>query len=232
MGNAALKFRSKLLSTENLMKRLLALLCATVIASFGIAGTALAAEPQAGREFKPINPPLASPKDKIEVIEFFSYGCPHCSDFHPVIGKWVASLPKDVSFRRVPVSFGRAEWARLSKIFYSLEATGDLAKLDTAVFIAIHEQRVAFKTDEAVFSWVASKGADAKRFTEVFTGFSMQSKVQRADQDATAAKIGGVPSLAVDGKYLINNEAASSYEDLLRITDAVIAKARQERKGR
>jgi hypothetical protein len=77
----------------------------------------------------------------------------------------------------------------------------------------IHEQRVAFKTDEAVFSWVASKGADAKRFTEVFNGFSMQSKVQRADQDATAAKIGGVPSLAVDGKYLINNEAASSYED-------------------
>ena len=130
------------------------------------------------------------------------------------------------------MSFGRAEWARLSKIYYSLEATGDLAKLDTAVFLAIHEQRVPFKTDEAVFSWVASKGADAKKFAEAFNGFSMASKVQRADQDATAAKISGVPSLAVDGKYLVNNEAASSYDDLLRITDAVIAKARQERKGK
>jgi thiol:disulfide interchange protein DsbA len=214
------------------MKRLLALLCATFVTLFSFGGASFAADLQAGREFKPISPPLATPKDKIEVVEFFSYGCNHCSDFHPTISKWAANLPKDVSFRRIPVSFGRAEWARLSKIYYSLEATGDLAKLDTAVFLAIHEQRVPFKTDEAVFSWVASKGADAKKFAEAFNGFSMASKVQRADQDATAAKISGVPSLAVDGKYLVNNEAASSYDDLLRITDAVIAKARQERKGK
>jgi thiol:disulfide interchange protein DsbA len=214
------------------MKRLLALLCATFVTLFSFSGVSFAADLQAGREFKPISPPLATPKDKIEVVEFFSYGCNHCSDFHPIISKWAANLPKDVSFRRIPVSFGRAEWARLSKIYYSLEATGDLAKLDTAVFLAIHEQRVPFKTDEAVFSWVASKGADAKKFAEAFNGFSMASKVQRADQDATAAKISGVPSLAVDGKYLVNNEAASSYDDLLRITDAVIAKARQERKGK
>jgi thiol:disulfide interchange protein DsbA len=214
------------------MKRLLALLCATFVTLFSFSGASFAADLQAGREFKPISPPLATPKDKIEVVEFFSYGCNHCSDFHPTISKWAANLPKDVSFRRIPVSFGRAEWARLSKIYYSLEATGDLAKLDTAVFLAIHEQRVPFKTDEAVFSWVASKGADAKKFAEAFNGFSMASKVQRADQDATAAKISGVPSLAVDGKYLVNNEAASSYDDLLRITDAVIAKARQERKGK
>jgi thiol:disulfide interchange protein DsbA len=179
-----------------------------------------------------ISPALASPKDKIEVIEFFSYGCNHCSDFHPLISKWAEKLPKDVSFRRVPVSFNRPEWARLSKIYYALEATGDLAKLDTAVFIAIHEQRVQFKTDEAVFAWVGSKGADTKKFTEAFTGFSMQAKVQRADQDASAARIGGVPALAVDGRFLINNEAAGNYEDLLRITDSVVAKVRQERKGK
>jgi thiol:disulfide interchange protein DsbA len=100
------------------------------------------------------------------------------------------------------------------------------------VFIALHEQRVTFKTDEAVFSWVAGKGADAKKFTDAFNGFSMASRVTRGDQEATGAKIGGVPSLAVDGKYLVNNEAASNYEDLLRITDAVIAKARQDRKGK
>lgn len=214
------------------MNRLLAVLGATLVTLFTLTGASLAADLKAGREFKPINPPLAAPKDKIEVIEFFSYGCNHCSDFHPIISKWAANLPKDVSFRRVPVSFGRAEWARLSKIYYSLEATGELAKLDTAVFIAIHEQRVPFKTDDAVFAWVAGKGSDAKKFAEAFNGFSMASKVQRGDQDAVAARIGGVPSLAVDGRYLVSNEAASSYEDLLRITDAVIAKARQERKGK
>ncbi len=214
------------------MKRVFSLLFATLLASFALSGPSLAAEPQVGREFKVISPPLAGPKDKIEVIEFFSYGCPHCSDFHPIISKWAANLPKDVSFRRVPVSFSRPEWARLSRLYYALEATGDLAKLDTAVFIALHEQRVSFKTDEAVVSWAASKGADAKKFGDALGAFSMQSKVQRADADATAARIGGVPALAVDGKFLINNEAASNYEHLLQITDSVIVKARKDRKGK
>ena len=214
------------------MKRLIALLFATLISSFAASSPSLAAEPQAGRDFKPINPPLATSKGKIEVLEFFSYGCPHCSDFHPLVSQWAAKLPKDVSFRRVPVSFNRPEWARLSKIYFALEATGDLAKLDTAVFLAIHEQRVVFKTDEAVVSWTASKGADSKKFGDALASFSMQSKVQRADQEATGAHISGVPALAVDGKFLINNEAAGNYEELLKITDGVIAKARQERSGK
>jgi protein dithiol oxidoreductase (disulfide-forming) len=214
------------------MKRLVTLLFATLISSLAFSGPSLAAELQAGKEFKMINPPLASPKDKIEVIEFFSYGCNHCSDFHPLISKWAEKLPKDVSFRRIPVSFNRPEWGRLSKIYYALEATGDLAKLDAAVFIAIHEQRVQFKTDEAVVAWAASKGVDAKKFSEAFSGFSMQARIQRADQDASAARISGVPSLAVDGKYLINSEAAGNYEELLKLTDSVIAKVRQERKGK
>ena len=214
------------------MKQLVNLLFATLMSAFVLPAVAFAAEPQVGKEFKMISPALASPKDKIEVVEFFSYGCNHCSDFHPIISQWAAKLPKDVSFRRIPVSFNRPEWARLSKTYYALEATGDLAKLDAAVFIAIHEQRVPFKSDEAVIAWVGSKGADAKKFGEAFSGFSMQAKAQRADQDASAARIGGVPSLAVDGRYLINNEAASSYEDLLRITDSVVAKVRQERKGK
>ena len=214
------------------MKRLVALLFATLVSSLTLPGVGFAAEPQVGKEFKLISPPLASPKDKIEVIEFFSYACNHCSDFHPLITQWAAKLPKDVSFRRVPVTFNRPEWARLSRIYYALEATGDLAKLDAAVFIAIHEQRVQFKTDEAVVAWAASKGADAKKFGDAMAAFSMQAKLQRADQDASTARITGVPSLAVDGRYLLNNEAVGNYEELLKLTDSVIAKVRQERKGK
>jgi len=214
------------------MKRLIALLFAGLISSLAASSPSLAAEPQAGRDFKPINPPLATAKGKIEVLEFFSYGCPHCNDFHPLVSQWAAKLPKDVSFRRVPVSFNRPEWARLSKLYFALEATGDLAKLDAAVFIAIHEQHVAFKTDEAVVSWAVGKGVDGKKFGDALTGFSMQSKVQRADQEATAARISGVPALAVDGKFLMNNEAASTFDELLKLTDGVIAKARQERAGK
>jgi len=214
------------------MKRLLALALAALLSSFVLAGAATAAELQAGRDYKAITPPLPGVKGKIEVVEFFSYGCPHCSDFHPLISQWAAKLPKDVSFRRIPVSFNRPEWARLSRLYFALEATGDLAKFDTAVFIAIHEQRVNFKTDESVVSWAASKGIDGKKFGDALNSFSMQSKVQRADQEASAARISGVPSLAVDGKYLINNEAAGNYEELLKLTDTVIEKARQEHKGK
>ena len=214
------------------MKRLVALMFATLVSSLTLSSQSLAAEPQVGRELKAISPPLVSPKDKIEVIEFFSYGCNHCNDFHPLITQWAAKLPKDVTFRRVPVSFNRPEWARLSRIYYALEATGDLAKLDAAVFIAIHEQRVQFKTDEAVVAWAASKGADAKKFGDAMAAFSMQAKIQRADQDASNARITGVPSLAVDGRFLLNNEAVGNYDELLKLTDSVIAKVRQERKGK
>lgn len=232
MGNAVLQFDSKSLSMEIFMKRILTLLLATLVSSLALSSLSLAAEPLVDRDFKLISPALASPKDKIEVIEFFSYGCNHCSDFHPLISPWAARLPKDVSFRRVPVSFNRPEWARLSRIYYALEATGNLAKLDAAVFIAIHEQRTRFKTDEDVVTWAASKGADAKKFRDAMGAFSMQAKVQRADQDAAAAGIGGVPSLAVDGKYLINNESAGNFAELLTLTDSVIAKVRQERMGK
>ena len=214
------------------MKRLIALLFAGLLSSFAASGPGLAAGPQEGRDFIPINPPLATPKGKIEVIEFFSYGCPHCGDFHPLISQWAAKLAKDVSFRRVPVSFNRPEWARLSKLFFALETTGDLPKLDTEVFLAIHEQRVTFKTDEAVVSWAAGKGADGKKFGDALASFSMQSKVQRADQEAVAARISGVPALVVDGKYLVNNGSVSTLGDVLKLTDSVIAKARQERSGK
>lgn len=214
------------------MKRLIAVLFAGLLSSFAASGPGLAADLQEGRDFIPINPPLATPKGKIEVIEFFSYGCPHCGDFHPLITPWAAKLPKDVSFRRVPVSFNRPEWARLSRLFFALESTGDMAKLDTEVFLAIHEQRVTFKTDDAVASWAAGKGADRKKFADALASFSMQSKVQRADQEAVAARISGVPAVVVDGKYLVNNGSVSTFQEVLKLTDSVIAKARQERAGK
>jgi thiol:disulfide interchange protein DsbA len=98
------------------------------------------AELAVGRDYLPIIPAqITDTPAKIEVIEFFSYGCPHCSEFHPIVGKWAAALPSDVTFKRVPVTFGRPQWASLARLFYALEATGDLARLDNAVFDALHK---------------------------------------------------------------------------------------------
>lgn len=208
-------------------QRLSGWLAAITVALFAVALPAVAQT--AGREYLPIEPAQATDNPaKVEVIEFFSYGCPHCSEFHPTISKWSAKLPADVVFKRVPVSFGRAQWANLSKLYYALEATGDLAKLDGAVFHALHEKGLRLYDDKNIAEWVAAQGVDAKKFADAYNSFGVISKVKRADQLAQGAKIQGVPALAIDGKFLMVNEGIKDWADLVARTDKVIDKARAE----
>lgn len=209
------------------MKR--ALLILTFVFSNILGLTAHADELEAGKHYTLIDPPLAStaPAGKIEVIEFFSYGCPHCSDFNPFVSAWSAKLPKDVSFRRVPVSFGRPAWEKLASIHYALESSGEMAKLDAAVFKAIHQERANFNSNEAITTWVAAQGGNAKRVGDALNGFSMQSLIRRGDQEAQSAKINGVPAIVVAGRYYVNNSAVKGHDELLRITDALIAQVRK-----
>lgn len=196
------------------------------------AATAFAAELQVGRDYVPVEPPLYAAKGKIEVIEFFSYACPHCNEFHPLLDAWAAKLPKDVVLRRVPITFHRLPWERLSRIYYALEALGEVERLNGAVFKAIHEERANFNSDEAVVAWAAKQGLDGKKFGDVLASFSVQSKVAQADQESGRARIQGVPALVVDGRWLLVNQAAGSNEELLRRADQLIDKARKEKKGR
>ncbi len=191
------------------------------------------AELAVGRDYVPIVPAQTSDHPaKIEVIEFFSYGCPHCSDFHPVLGKWSATLPGDVVLVRVPITFGRPQWASLAKLYYALEATGDLARLDGAVFDALHRKGIKLYDDRSVADWVTAQGVDGKKFTDAYNSFGVVSKVKRADQMAQAYKIQGVPALAVDGKYLVLGKEIKGLPDLVLLTDQVIDLARSERKAR
>ena len=200
----------------------------SVAAALAISLPALAQT--AGKDYTPISP--AQPTDdpaKIEVLEFFSYGCPHCSDFHPLVSAWAAKQPGDVVFKRVPITFGRAAWANLAKLYYSLEATGDLARLDGEVFKAVHNDRLNLFEEKAIVDWVARKGVDQKKFTEAFNSFGVMSKVKRGDQLAQAYKIQGVPAMAVDGKYLVGD---MGFKEKLAVADKLIAKARSEKPGK
>ncbi|MBL8401670.1 thiol:disulfide interchange protein DsbA/DsbL [Accumulibacter sp.] len=189
------------------------------------------AELVVGRDYVPIIPAqMTDTPAKIEVIEFFSYGCPHCSDFHPIVGKWAAALPSDVTFKRVPVTFGRPPWASLARLFYALEATGDLAKLDSAVFDALHKAGSKLYDDKSITAWVAAQGVDAKRFTEAYNSFAVVSKAKRADQMVQTYKIQGVPAMTVDGKYLVTGKELKGLAELPSLTDQVIGMARSDRK--
>lgn len=196
-------------------------------ASLSIAGP-LAAQ-TAGRDFVVLNPPVSTDDAaKIEVVEFFSYGCPHCADFNPLLNLWAAKLPADVVLKKVPVSFGRAAWGNAAKLFYALEITGDLKRLESDVFKAIHQERTNLFDEKTIVSWVSARGVDRKKFTDAFGSFGVQSKVRRGDQMAAAYKIEGVPAMAVDGKFLV---ASLQFEQQLAVADKLIARARSEKSG-
>ncbi|KXB29022.1 twin-arginine translocation pathway signal protein [Dechloromonas denitrificans] len=184
----------------------------------------------AGKDYTPISPVQPTEDGaKIEVLEFFSYGCPHCSDFNPILHAWAGKLPADVVVKKVPVTFGRAAWGNVAKLYYTLEITGDLNRLEADVFKAIHQERANLFDEKALTEWVVKKGVDQKKFTETFSSFGVMSKVKRADQMAQAYKIQGVPALAVEGKYLVGGK---DFNEALAITDKLIAKARSEKSGK
>lgn len=182
-----------------------------------------------GQDWRAISPPQPSDTPgKIEVLEFFSYGCPHCSHLNPLIDPWAKQLPADVAFRRVPVSFGRTAWANLARLYYALESTGDLERLNQAVFDALHQEHVRLYTKPDILDWVAAKGVDAKKFGEVFDSFDIQTQVSRSEYLVSHYQIDAVPTITVAGKYAVLGKAVKGQSDLLTIADQLIAKARTE----
>jgi thiol:disulfide interchange protein DsbA len=217
------------------MKKLLLALIGTLaltVACFASSG-ALALD--VDRDFELVNPPQPTEVNgKVEVIEFFSYACPHCADFDPVLAKWVKGLPKTVVFRRVPVVF-RPQWEAPALLYLTLEAMGEADRLHSSAFAAVQGQRLL--TEPAVTAWAKSQGVDAKKFSDVYHSFTVQSKMQRSKQMVGAYGVRGVPTLVVGGKYRNAsrdddhpNAAVPDHEGLLKVVDGLIAKVRSEQK--
>lgn len=203
----------------------------------GVLLLALAVPAQAqlavGRDYVVIEPAqLTDNPAKIEVIEFFSYACPHCSELNPLIKPWAAKLPADVVFKRVPVGFNTPHYQNMARLYYALEAIGELSRLDAPLFSALHEKGLKLIDDKSIAEWVVAQGVDAKKFSDAFSSFGVVSKAKRADQMAQSAKISGVPAMVVDGRYLIVGKEIKSYADLLVLTGKVIDKRRAERNAK
>lgn len=198
--------------------------CALVLTLLG--GTSLAsAEVQAGKDYNVLRPAQATEDPaRIEVIQFFSYGCPHCAEMHHMVDQWQAKLPRDVVFKRVAVSFGRPQWANLAKTYYALQTTGDLEKLDSAVYDAVHKG-VALNNEQAITAWMRTRGVDAQKFAAAFNSFGVNSSVSRANGMTRDYTVDAVPFFVVNGKYAVIGE---SYQQMLDVTNELIAKARKE----
>jgi protein dithiol oxidoreductase (disulfide-forming) len=192
------------------------------------------AQPVEGQDYRLLNPPRPTGSlGKIEVLEFFSYACPHCAKFYPIVSAWAAKLPKDVVFKRVAVSYGRPPWMNLSRTYYALQATGDLKKLDGALFSAIHEEHQNLFEEQPIAEWVGKQGGDATRFATAYVSFGVNNQTVQADQMAEDYAIDAVPTLVVNGRYVVmspsqgtDQEEESIFRELLVRTDRVIALAR------
>jgi thiol:disulfide interchange protein DsbA len=183
-----------------------------------------------GRNYERLkNPQPPETGNKIEVIEFFSYGCPHCAEFEPYLEAWLAKLPSDVAFRRVPVMF-QERWVALAKVYYTLDALDDARKLSPDVFKAIHGQGLALWNEKSFLDWAASKGLDRNKVQEVYGSFAVNSKVNRARQQAQQYNIQSVPTMVVDGKFVTGPERVGTHANVPAAVDELIAKARAERK--
>jgi thiol:disulfide interchange protein DsbA len=182
-----------------------------------------------GRDWRPITPaqPGGVP-DKIEVIEFFSYGCPHCMEMNTVIDGWSAGLPADIAFKKMPVTFGRAAWANLARLYFALEYSGDLQRLDQAVFEALHQDRVKLFSEKEIFKWLESKDVDIATFEPLFNSFAVETQIKRSDTLVERYVIEGVPTITVDGRYVVVGQNARGFSDLLAIADGLIVMAREQ----
>lgn len=198
-----------------------------------IAATAFAAKAcqafavQEGIDYKvlPAKAPLES-SDRIDVLGFFWFGCPHCFTLEPALKAWAAKLPSDVAFRKVHVPWRD----QLQQFYYTLEALNKLALIDK-VFVAIHKDKVSLQNAQQMAEWIAGHGVNAKTFQEAFDSFGVRTRMKRAAQLAEAYKLEGVPAIGVAGRYLTAPSMAGSNQQALAVVDDLLANERRSRRG-
>lgn len=182
----------------------------------------------AGKEYLVLDfPQPVTSGDKVEVIEFFSYGCPYCNEALPLITKWLPSLPADVQYRRVPV-VRPDKWAPYARTYYTLEALGML-KLHRHMFDTVHIDNLTMTDEKTVFDWAQRNYMDRQKFIDIYKSPETEAKVVKAQEMTESYNISRIPAFVIDGKYLTTSGMAGGLDALLPTVDKLIVKARNER---
>ena len=203
----------------------------TLFALFSLSGlvSAQAQKIEEGFDYRIL--PIAQPvetKGKVEVIEFFWYGCPHCYDFEPELSAWVKRQPKDVVFRRVPVAF-RDDFLPHSQMYYALESMGKADALNEKVMYAMHKENKRLLTESEIADWVASQGIDRNTFLATYRSFAVVSKARAARQMADAYRIDGVPTIVMQGRYVTSPSIAGTKSKAITVMDYLEQKIRKDK---
>jgi protein dithiol oxidoreductase (disulfide-forming) len=224
------------MQTLSLSRRSLSLAIAGLFAAAALPALAQGG-PQEGQQYRVIKPRIASKvgEKKIEVIEFFWFGCPHCNSLDPSLEAWLKKAPADVSFKRVHIHFGTEakpdnRTQTHQRLFYVLETLGLNATQNSAVFNAIHADHKQLTSRDGILEWAKSRNLDIAKFTAAYDdGFTLSRKMREASALQEAYKVDGVPYFAVDGQYVTSPSIAGNEAGFYSTLDFLINKTRKDR---
>lgn len=181
-----------------------------------------------GKDYKAVRVPVA-PADpaKIDVVEVFSYHCPHCFALEASVQKWAAKAPADVAFRRLPVTFGLPANEFRNKAFYAAEMLGVTPRFHVALFDAIHNKgRLMATEDDMRKLFLETTGVKAEDFDGAYKSFATDSRYRMGENLIRQYGVTSVPQIVVDGRFLVPNG-----HRVFEIVDALVEQARKERKA-
>lgn len=199
-----------------------------IFAAFTLLATAAASAQGAG-DVIPLNPPQPVENDgKIEVLEFFSYACPHCANLDPALSAWTKRQAADVKVKRIPVD-GINGYMGGAALFYTLDAMGQLERLHTKIFEAFHVDHVILANPAILNKWLEKNGVDPRKFEEVQKSFTVDTNIKRARKMNVDYKISSVPTLVVNGRFQVSQTAGP--ERLFGFIDRLISDVRVDKKA-
>ena len=185
-----------------------------------------AADYSEGTHYKKLPSQQASSGDKVEVEEFFWYGCPHCYSFEPYLKTWEETKPANIKFARVPAIF-RPEWEVQARVYYALKNMGKLDDIHGKIFTAVHKNKKRLDKKESLIDFIVENGVDREKLLEEYNSFAVDGLVRKAKKKIQAYQIQGVPSIVINGKYLTSGSMAGSYDNMIKITEYLIKKESQ-----
>ncbi len=176
--------------------------------------------PQEGQHYHRITPdvPTEVEEGKVEVVEVFWYGCPHCFDFEVHLESWKENLPEHISFKRMPAVLNRS-WVAHARAFYALETMGELDRIHPLFFEAIHTQGRRLRDKESMARFLFQHGIDAEKFKSAYDSMYVETKVKRSDQIVRQYGVSSVPQVVINGKYRTSASDAGGYDNLLHVVN-------------
>ena len=205
------------------MTRIAWILCSYLLC---LAVWSAAAEPfTEGVHYRRVTPnvPTTTQEGKVEVVELFWYGCPHCFELEPYIAKWLETKPESIEFVRIPATLN-PRWLTHAQTYYALDLMGELEQIHPKLYSAIHNQRRRLGDLQSVTRFLVQQGVDEDRFLEAYNSLAVQTKLRRATQLNKQYAATGVPAIVVDGKYLTSASMAGGYDQLFKITEFLAKK--------